>query len=57
MRGTGGGSSCKSEKRRLSQIADKHRWFAALRDMGIRTIRLQQLSVHHGELALLGLDR
>lgn len=41
----------------LSQITDKPRWLAALRDMGFRTTRLQQLSVHHRELALLGLDR
>lgn len=40
----------------LAQIAGKLRWCAALRDMGFRTIRLQQLSVHHRELALLGLD-
>jgi len=41
----------------LSQIADKPRWLSSLRDMGFRTTRLQQLSVHHRELALLGLDR
>lgn len=41
----------------LSQIAGKPRWFAALRDMGFRTIRLQQLSVHHRELALLALEK
>ena len=41
----------------LSQVADKPLWLAALRDMGFKTIRLQQLSVHNRELALLGLDR
>ncbi len=41
----------------LSQIADKPRWFAALREMGFRTIRLQQLSVHNRELALLALEK
>ena len=40
----------------LSQIADKPRWFAAIRDMGFRTVRLQQLSVHNRELALLALN-
>ncbi len=40
----------------LAQIADKPRWLAALRTAGFRTLRLQQLSVHHRELALLALD-
>ena len=40
----------------LAQIADKPQWFASLRDMGFRTLRLQQLSVHHRELALLALN-
>jgi hypothetical protein len=35
------------------QIADKPHWFAALAAMGFTTIRLQQLAVHHKELALL----
>lgn len=39
----------------ISQVAEKHQWFAALREMGFRTIRLQQLSVHHKEFALLAL--
>lgn len=37
----------------LMQIADKPTWFAALAAMGFTTIRLQQLAVHHKELALL----
>ena len=39
----------------LLQVADKAPWFAALREMGFQTIRLQQLSVHHKELALLAM--
>ena len=39
----------------LLQVADKAQWFAALREMGFHTIRLQQLSVHHKELALLAM--
>ncbi len=38
-----------------AQVADKAGWFAALREMGFETIRLQQLSVHHKELALLAM--
>ncbi len=38
-----------------AQVVEKERWFAALREMGFRTVRLQQLSVHHKELALLAL--
>jgi hypothetical protein len=41
----------------LLQVADKARWFAALTAMGFQAVRLQQLSVHHKEFALLGLDR
>ena len=37
----------------LSQVADKSHWFASLAGMGFATIRLQQLSVHHKEFALL----
>ncbi len=37
------------------QVAEKAKWFAELSAMGFRTIRLQQLSVHHKELALLAL--
>lgn len=37
------------------QVEDKAVWFSALREMGFRTIRLQQLAVHHKELALLAL--
>ena len=40
----------------LSQIAAKPQWLASIRDMGFRTIRLQQLSVHNRELALLALN-
>jgi 23S rRNA (cytidine2498-2'-O)-methyltransferase len=40
----------------LSQIVAKPQWLATLRDAGFRTLRLQQLSVHHRELALLALD-
>lgn len=39
----------------LLQVADKSQWFAALAAMGFKTTRLQQLSVHHKEFALLGL--
>ncbi|MEX1048219.1 MAG: SAM-dependent methyltransferase [Akkermansiaceae bacterium] len=37
------------------QIRDKPDWLRSLADLGFRTIRLQQLSVHHKEFALLGL--
>ena len=40
----------------LSQIASKPQWLASMREMGFRTIRLQQLSVHNRELALLAVD-
>jgi hypothetical protein len=39
----------------LSQVTEKASWFAALKAIGFNTIRLQQLSVHHKEFALLGL--
>ncbi len=39
----------------LLLVAEKALWFAGLSDMGFETIRLQQLSVHHKEFALLGL--
>ncbi len=39
----------------LLQVAEKPQWFAALVAMGFKTIRLQQLSVHHQEFALLGM--
>ncbi len=39
----------------LLQVADKSQWFASLAEMGFKTIRLQQLSVHHKEFALLAL--
>ncbi|MES2441017.1 MAG: SAM-dependent methyltransferase [Verrucomicrobiota bacterium] len=38
-----------------TQVADKAAWFASLREMGFKTIRLQQLAVHHKELALLAM--
>ena len=39
----------------LLQVADQAQWFASLVAMGFTTIRLQQLSVHHKEFALLAL--
>ncbi len=38
-----------------AQVVEKASWFAALREMGFTTIRLQLLSVHHKELALLAM--
>ncbi|WP_345714462.1 SAM-dependent methyltransferase [Luteolibacter yonseiensis] len=38
-----------------AQVAEKAGWFATLREMGFRKIRLQQLAVHHKELALLAM--
>jgi 23S rRNA (cytidine2498-2'-O)-methyltransferase len=38
-----------------AQVADKARWFASLAAMGFTTLRLQQLSVHHKEFALLAI--
>jgi hypothetical protein len=37
----------------LSQISGKQQWFDSLAQMGFKTIRLQQLGVHHKEFALL----
>ncbi len=39
----------------LEQVVDKGQWFAALAAIGFTTLRLQQLSVHHKEFALLAL--
>jgi 23S rRNA (cytidine2498-2'-O)-methyltransferase len=39
----------------LMQVGDKAQWFASLAEMGFRTIRLQQLAVHHKEFALLAM--
>lgn len=39
----------------LMRIGEKDAWFAALSDIGFKTIRLQQLAVHHREFALLAL--
>ncbi len=39
-----------------AQVVEKDNWFAALRAMGFRTMRLQQLSVHHRELVLLAIE-
>lgn len=39
----------------LMQVAEKSQWFAALAEMGFKTLRLQQLAVHHKEFALLGM--
>lgn len=36
-----------------TQVIEKAGWFASLREMGFKNIRLQQLAVHHRELALL----
>ncbi len=41
----------------LSEASEMGAWFQSLKEMGFRVIRLQQLSVHHRELALLALDR
>jgi 23S rRNA (cytidine2498-2'-O)-methyltransferase len=41
----------------LSQVAAKSQWFSALADIGFQTVRLQQLSVHHKEFSLLGMNR
>jgi 23S rRNA (cytidine2498-2'-O)-methyltransferase len=39
--------------REVTQVAEKSSWFETLRNMGFRTLRLQQLAVHHKEFALL----
>jgi hypothetical protein len=39
----------------ITQVAEKSQWFASLREMGFKTIRLQQLAVHHKEFALLAM--
>jgi 23S rRNA (cytidine2498-2'-O)-methyltransferase len=39
----------------LSRVVEKELWFAALAEMGFGFIRLQQLSVHHKEFALLAM--
>ncbi|MEO5713755.1 MAG: SAM-dependent methyltransferase [Luteolibacter sp.] len=39
----------------MSQVAEKKEWFRVLRDLDFKTIRLQQFSVHHREIALLAL--
>ncbi|MBC8126376.1 MAG: hypothetical protein H8M99_04415 [Gloeobacteraceae cyanobacterium ES-bin-144] len=39
----------------MLQVGEKEKWFAALKEIGFTTIRLQLLSVHHKELALLGM--
>lgn len=39
----------------LSQVTEKETWLASLREIGFTTIRIQQLSIHHKELVLLGL--
>ncbi|MES2922383.1 MAG: SAM-dependent methyltransferase [Verrucomicrobiota bacterium] len=38
-----------------AQVVEKAGWFASLSEMGFKTIRLQQLAVHHKELALLAM--
>ncbi|MFT3992111.1 MAG: SAM-dependent methyltransferase [Luteolibacter sp.] len=37
------------------QVAEKGKWFETLKAAGFKTIRLQQFSVHHKELALLAM--
>lgn len=39
----------------IEQVTDKESWFTKLRNLGFQTIRVQQLSVHHKELALLAM--
>lgn len=39
----------------LAQIEEKASWFTSLAEMGFRSIRLQQLAVHHKEFALLAM--
>ena len=39
----------------ILQVADKEQWLASLASLGFKTVRLQQLSVHHKEFVLLGL--
>lgn len=41
----------------LAEAADRDLWFGELRAMGFRSMRLQQLAVHHHEMALLATDR
>jgi hypothetical protein len=37
------------------QVSEKQKWREALLAIGFKTVRLQQLSVHHKEFALLAL--
>jgi len=39
----------------MAQVAEKKEWFRVLRALDFKTIRLQQFSVHHREIALLAL--
>lgn len=39
----------------MAQVAEKKKWFGVLGDLGFKTIRLQQFSVHHREIALLAM--
>jgi len=39
----------------LQQVRDQPSWRAALGELGFSTVRIQQLSVHHKEVVLLGL--
>lgn len=41
----------------LSRVVEKQQWFDSLLALGFSTVRLQQLSVHHKEFALLALRR
>jgi len=38
----------------LLDVGRKDEWFSALREMGFRTIRMQQFSAHHKEVVLMG---
>ncbi len=39
----------------LTTVTNKDSWFTILKSMGFKTIKLQQFSVHHRELALLAM--
>jgi hypothetical protein len=41
----------------FAEASAQGEWLAAMRAMGFRTVRLQQMAVHHRELALVGLER
>jgi len=39
----------------MAEVAEKAEWIRVLRDLDFKTIRLQQFSVHHREIALLAM--